>query len=108
MASITNNSVASTPFALGVYVGNPDGSDPSAEAQFEADYSSFVNRMGTAPQYIDSFIDYTKPVSSWVANSSWQAWSNAQSPDAKGLTPVIALPMYSIAGGSLSPDQQYQ
>jgi hypothetical protein len=99
--------MTSTPFALGVYAGDPNPGDPSGEAQFESDYTSFVNSMGTSPSYIDNFIDNTQPVSSWVANSSWQAWSNANSPDAQGLTPVIALPMSSTAD-SASPDQQFQ
>lgn len=99
---------SSTPFPLGVYVGDPNPGDPSAEAQFESDYTGFVNQMGATPTYIDSFIDASQPISSWVSGSSWQAWSNANSPDAQGLTPVIALPMASNAAGSPSPDQQFQ
>ncbi len=100
--------MSSTPFPLGVYVDEPDPGNPSGEAQFEADYTSFVNLMGTTPSYINTYVDQTQPVSSWVSNASYQAWSNANSPDAKGLTPVIALPMSSSAVGSGTPDQQYQ
>jgi hypothetical protein len=100
--------MTSTPFPLGVYLDEPDPGDPSAEAQFEADYTSFVNLMGTTPSYINTYVDNTQPISSWVANSSYQAWSNANSPDASGLTPVIGLPMSSVAAGSGTPDQQYQ
>ena len=99
---------ATTPFPLGVYVGNPNGSDPSAETSFQANYDSFTATMGAAPQFITTYVDYTKAISDWIGNASWQAWSNAQSPDAAGLTPVIGLPMASIAAGSASPDQQYQ
>lgn len=99
---------SSTPYPLGAYIGNPNPGDPSAEAQFESNYTSFVNTMGTTPSYLDNFIDGTQPVSSWVQNASWEAWSNANSPDAHGTAPVIALPMSSTAGGSLSPDQQFQ
>src|SRR5271166_4149517 len=91
---------ADTPFPLGVYLSNPNASDPVEEAQFEASYANFTALMGTTPAYIDSFIDSSQPVADWVSNTSWQAWSNAQSPDARGLTPVIALPMYSNAAGS--------
>jgi hypothetical protein len=98
----------STPFPLGIYAGDPDPSDPLADAQFVSAYTSFTDLMGTTPSYIDSYIDDTQPVSSWVANSSWQAWANANTPDAQGLTPVIGLPMYSNAAGSPTPDQQFQ
>jgi hypothetical protein len=97
-----------TPFPLGVYLDEPNPGDPPAEAQFEADYSSFVNLMGTTPSYINTYVDNTQPISSWAANASYQAWSNANSPDANGLTPVIALPMSSNAAGAGTPDQQYQ
>jgi beta-mannanase len=100
--------MTSTPFPLGVCLDEPNPGDPSAEAQFEADYTSFVNLMGTTPSYINTYVDNTQPISSWVANSSYQAWSNANSPDAQGLTPVIGLPMFSNAAGSGTPDQQYQ
>lgn len=99
---------SSTPFKLGVYVGDPDPGDPAGEAQFESDYTSFVNVMGTAPTFIDNFVDGTLPISKWVSNASWEAWSNANSPDAQGLTPVIALPLSSSAAGSGTQDQQFQ
>lgn len=106
--SASHHARAATPFPLGVYVGNPNGSNAQDEAAFEANYARFVATMGTAPSLILSYIDYTQPISAWISNSAWQAWSNAQSPDARGLVPVIALPLYSIAAGSPSPDQQYQ
>jgi hypothetical protein len=96
----------SAPFPLGIYVDNPDRGDPWAEAQSEADYTSFVELMGTTPSNSNRFIDYTQPISSGAANSSCQAWSNANLTDANGLTPVIALPMYSDPARSPSPDQQ--
>ena len=104
MSEATSN----TPFPLGVYAGDPNGSDSSAEASFESDYSSFVSTLGVTPTYLDTYIDYTQPVSDWVSNASWTAWSDAQSADAKGLTPVIALPMASLAAGAGTADSQYQ
>ena len=100
--------MSKTPFPLGVYVGNPNGSDASAEAQFEANYSGFVSAMGAAPSYLDLYVDYTKPVDQWVDNAGWQAWSAANSPDAKLMTPVIGLPMYSTGDTSISIDQYYK
>lgn len=97
-----------TPFPLGAYLGDPNADSVSGEASFEASYSSFVATMGTAPQYLDAYVDYTEPVSDWVNNASWAAWSSAESPDAKNLMPVIGLPMASTAAGSMTPDQQCQ
>ncbi len=97
-----------TPFPLGAYTGDPNGSSASADATFAANYGSFVATMGVAPQFLDTYVDYTQPVSSWISNASWQAWSDAITPDAQYLTPVIGLPMYSTAAGALTPDQQYQ
>lgn len=97
-----------TPFPLGAYLGNPDGGNASNEATFEASYKSFAALMGAAPQYLDNFVDYYQSVSGWDSNASWQAWSDAQSPLARGMTPVIALPLASLASGSPSADAQFQ
>ncbi len=99
---------ASTPFPLGAYLGDPNDADSAAEALFEAHYSTFSSELGTPPSYIVSYIDFTQPVANWVGNSSWEASSHAYSADAKKLKPVIGLPMFSTAGGSPSPDAQYQ
>jgi hypothetical protein len=96
------------PFPLGVYVGNPNPGDPSAEAQFEADFASFTAALGAAPSYINAYVDYTQTVENWPGNASWQAWSNANSPVAKTLIPVIAVPMASINAAAAAPDAQFQ
>jgi Ca-dependent carbohydrate-binding module xylan-binding len=100
--------MSSTPFPLGVYVGDPDGSDASVEATFETNYNNFVNTLGAQPQFLDVYADQTQPISQWVSNASWQAWSMAQSADTKDMTPVIGLPMTSTATGSVSADQFYK
>ena len=100
--------MSNTPFPLGAYLGNPNGSDASSEATFESYYSQFSSVMGTAPSLIVAYVDQTQAISNWVSNASWQAWSNAQSPDAKNLTPVIGLPMTSTAAGALTADQYYK
>ena len=99
---------ASTPFWLGAYMGDPNDASSADEAAFEANYTTLSATLGTAPALITSYIDYTQPVSSWVGNSTWEANSHARSPDARTLVPVIGLPMASIAGGSPSPDAQFQ
>jgi hypothetical protein len=101
-------STSAPAFPLGVYLSNPNGSDPAAEAAFETQYNQFTQLMGAAPTFINAYIDQTQPIDDWVANAGWQAWSNASSPDAKTMTPVIALPMTSTAAGSPSADQMYK
>src|ERR1700733_9527510 len=100
--------MSTTPFPLGVYIGNPNGSDAAAESTFDTFYQQFSSALGASPTFIDAYIDQTQNISDWVSNASWQAWSNAQSPDAKDMTPVIGLPMTSTAAGALTPDQYYQ
>ena len=104
----TSVAVAATPFPLGVYVGNPDGTTPAYEQYFETAFNSFRTAMAVKPRFLINYIDYRLPVSSWPSNTNWQAWSNAKSPDARTLIPVIGFPMASIASGSLSPDLQFQ
>ncbi len=95
-------------FALGGYFSNPNGSDAGAEATFEANAKSFASAMGTPATLVDVYVDKYQPVSNWAGNASWQAWSNAQSPVARHMIPVIGFPMASLAGGSPSFDQQFQ
>ena len=97
-----------TPFPLGAYLGNPDNSNAANEAAYEAKYTAFSQLMGTTPQYLDTFVDQTQPISQWAGNSQWAAASAAASPDARGQTPVIALPLSSTAAGSATQDQQFQ
>ena len=95
-------------FALGAYLTNPNGSDATAEANFEANAASFASAMGSPATLLDVYVDKGQPVWNWASNASWQAWSNSQSPVASKMIPVIGLPMTSLAGGSPTPDQQYQ
>ncbi len=95
-------------FALGAYLTNPNGSDSGAEATFEANAASFAGAMGTPATLLDVYVDKTQSVWNWASNASWQAWSNSVSPVAKNMIPVVGFPTASIAGGSPSPDQQFQ
>jgi hypothetical protein len=97
-----------TPFALGVYVGNPNNSSPNEEADFEAHFNAFSTLMGAKPQYLDQFGNQNDPISHWVDQATWNAVSVAQSPVLKNVTPVIGLPMSSTAPGSGTADQFYQ
>ena len=106
--SWTTASGASLPFRLGVFVGNPNGTTPADEAQFESNFASFQSAMDATPKLITTYVDYTQPVSNWPNDASWQAWSNAQSPVASSLVPVIGLPMATTAPGALTPDLQFQ
>lgn len=101
-------STPATPFWLGAYLGNPDGSSPSLEAQFETIYQGFNVTMAATPRLIDTYVDYRQTQPNWVGNSSWQAWSNAQSANGRLMRPVIGFPLASIAAGAPSPDAQFQ
>ena len=103
-----SDTTSTIPFPLGAYLGNPDNYSDSAEAAFEAGYSSFTLILGVAPTYLDNYVDYTQPIDDWVGNASFQAASDAQSPDTKNLIPVIGLPMASIDSSAGTSDSQYQ
>ena len=103
-----SSTISATPFPLGAYLGNPDNSSIANQAIFDAKYDDFTKLMGSAPRFLDTFVDQGQPVSQWVGNSIWAAVSASQSPRAAVMTPVIALPMSSTAAGSMSSDQQFQ
>jgi len=106
--------MSDTLFPLGVYVGNPNGNDPAAEAAFESQYNAFVTDMGGArPQFMDTFVDYTLDPSQWGANAAWSAWSWALTGNdyvgpGSGIVPVVGVPMASNAGGWGNVDTFYQ
>ena len=76
---------------LGVYVGNPNGNDPSAESAFDSTLNSVSSTIGQTPQFIDTFADFSGSWSNMVASAAWNAWSQNKSPTAHGLTPVVAV-----------------
>jgi hypothetical protein len=102
------SSNGSTPFPLGVFVGNPNNSDASAEATFDASYRQFATIMGSQAQYMDAFVDASVPSSQWLSNAEWAAASFKASPTAKTMIPVIGLPMASSAAGSPTADQTFK
>ncbi|MCB8882190.1 hypothetical protein ACELLULO517_18230 [Acidisoma cellulosilytica] len=96
------------PFPLGVSVGNPNISDPDAEAEFDAANTQFASLMGAQPTFMNSSVDSSQLVTDWDSNVEWSATSAAASPTFQGKIPTIALPMSSTAAGSPSADQMYK
>ena len=76
---------------LGVYAGSPNGNDSSAEASFDNTMKDFSADVGQAPQFIDTFVDFSGSWSNMVTSASWNAWSQSRSPTAQNLTPVVAV-----------------
>lgn len=103
---LTSGAQAAAPFQLGAYLTNPNGSDPVAEATFEANFRSFSQALGHAPTLLDLYIDKTQAIANWPSSTSWQAWSNSQSPVAKKMIPVIGFPLASTVDGPY--DLQFQ
>ncbi len=99
--------MTNTPYPLGGYFNNPAAGDPVAESAFQNELDSFTQLMGTTPSFIDSYVDQSHPITQWVADAGYQAYSAQQSGYGAYAAPVIGLPMASSASG-LSQDQQYQ
>ena len=96
-----------TAFPLGAMVGGPNGSDPAAQAAFEQAFTRFTQTMGTAPRFMNAYVDQAKPVADWASNASWTAWSWRKSALAQTTTPVIGLPMATNADRS-NPDAVFK
>ncbi len=78
---------------LGAMVGGPDGSDPVANAGYEAAFQNFTRTMGMAPKFMNGYIDLAKPIDQWIDNAGWTSWSWRMSPTAQNMIPVLGLPM---------------
>lgn len=76
---------------LGIYAGNPNGNDASAEASFDNTVNNISSTIGQSPQFIDTFVDFSGSWSNMVSSAGWNAWSQSKSPTAQGLTPVVAV-----------------
>lgn len=76
---------------LGIYAGNPNGNDASAEASFDNTVNNISSTIGQSPQFIDTFADFSGSWSNMVSSAGWNAWSQSKSPTAQGLTPVVAV-----------------
>lgn len=76
---------------LGIYAGNPNGNDASAEASFDNTVNNISSTIGQSPQFIDTFVNFSGSWSNMVSSAGWNAWSQSKSPTAQGLTPVVAV-----------------
>ena len=76
---------------LGVYAGTPNGNDPAAESAFDNTMNNVSSTIGQKPQFLDTFVDFSGSWSNMVSSAAWGAWSQNNSPTARGLTPVVAV-----------------
>jgi hypothetical protein len=96
--------MSTTPFNLGGFFYGPNSGDPTP---FATQVNSFTQLMGAAPQFVNHYINESKPISDWVGDASWQAYSTTQFPSVKSSSPVIGLP-FTSSGTGMSADQQYK
>lgn len=88
---------------LGCYVGNPNGNDAVEMFSFEANFDRFTRTLGSAPAFMNAFVDFSKDWKEWVPNAGWTAWSWSKSSRARRMTPVIGLPMATNADWAHQP-----
>jgi len=98
---------SSTKFPLGVFVGGPNSVAGAGDAVVDQRYNELTQVMATRAQFMDAYIDQRKSIFEWASNASYTAWSWSQDSNARGMTPVIGMPMTSGAMG-LSNDQFYK
>jgi hypothetical protein len=97
-----NAAAASSPLAtwtppFGLYVGNPNGNDSTAMAQFQGRWDASVRQLQRQPQFFGTFTDYSKDWKDWAANASWFAWSFNKSNRVAGMKPVIGVKLSTNA-----------
>ena len=102
------STTSSTPFALGVFVGNADSGNSSAEATFDASNQTFDSLMGATPTIMNAYIDQSQTPDEWANNAAWSAGSAEASSSWKGEIPLIGLPMGSNNADAPSADQILQ
>lgn len=85
------------PFPLGAFAGGPNGSDAAVQARLDTHFDHLTTLMGTAPRFMNSFVDFRLPITDWPSNAGWTAWSCEQAPRFRPLIPVIGLPMATEA-----------
>ncbi len=88
---------AAMPLRYGLYVGNPNGSDPIPMAKFQADWDASVKQLRRPPEFFGTFVDFGQDWSRWPDNAGWSAWSWAKSGRATGLKPVIGIKLSTNA-----------
>ena len=91
--------MAQTPFPFGAYPNAP------GHVTFEQQLADITRLMGAAPLYQDLYVHEQQPLSNWISNAEWQSGIWAGSGAARE-TPVIGFPLFSVASGEPSRDDQ--
>lgn len=91
--------MANKPFQFGAY---PNGPDFPTHAQQFADITRL---MGAAPLWQVLYVHEQQPISGWISNAEWGSgvWAGSAS---AGCIPNIGFPLFSVAGGQPSRDDQ--
>jgi hypothetical protein len=99
LAATISPVAAATPFPRGLYVGNPNGSDPAQMKVFKSAFDAHNRALGGGkPKFFNIFIENAQAPSTWASSASWAAWSSKMSGDAyvgpnSGVIPLIGLPL---------------
>ena len=86
-------------FKLGAYLGWPNGT------VFQDRLSGFKSVVGETPSLISVTVDYTQPMSAWVANSNSSA-TLVKNALGTSVTPVLSLGLASTVADGLSVQQR--
>jgi hypothetical protein len=85
--------MTATPYPIGVFTGNADGSA-------QADMAAFAKLMGASPKFFNAFTDFTQPPSAWAGNTGWFAGVAKNAPGYQPpMIPLIHLPTFSTNSG---------
>jgi hypothetical protein len=88
-------------YDVGVYVGYPGAST------YDSSLSQYVATVGTAPGYVDIFIDDTQAMSQWVTGAQAEAGELAASTDGGAVIPVVGVPLISTVSDGLTELQNF-
>ena len=81
----------------GLYVGNPNGNDTVAMAQFQRDWDASVRQLRQPPRFFGTFVDFGLDWARWPENAGWSAWSWRQSGRTANIKPVIGIKLSTNA-----------
>ncbi len=91
------------PWALGTYIGNPNGNDENAMNYYKDMTNAVVNIFGKKMQRQNAFLNFGASLDQWVGDASWNSWSWQKTGDGfcgpnSGVIPVQGVPMALNAG----------
>jgi hypothetical protein len=104
-SSSTPTAIATTPFVLGVYVGQPEDTSASNQDEFLSNLAAFETAVGAVPAFFDTYTNVSDPISNWANQNGWQASSWAATPELEKTTPILDLPLTSTQDNA---DQDYK